>query len=600
MSDTWTQQGLAALKSGEKARAKQLFTRALSQDKQDVQAWLGMSLVINNPQKQQFCLQRVLELEPDNKYAKKWLTQLEKESHDKSVPQRSEPIPETTYSNKRFSFASLKQGLFGQPKLPILPIFLIILLLMTEMFLMLIGQRTGFWHNFGLGYVGSNGIANVVNSVLQSSPIWFVLFMVGYALLCAVFLRVLAYVPAFILWMVIFTNHLQSVIKWVRCSLLQSFQTSAASCSTVGFTSLFIIAVLVGSALAVVLWPRGTAVADPRSQKQPKLSIWTLAASASWLVLLTAWLIYRILTPAEGWVPITFDDGPTARASTNIAYDTDRQTAILFGGATEYFGPDWNNWRAVNDTWEWDGRNWIEKHPQNAPSPRFSHQMAYDPIRKVSVLFGGESEQGSLGDTWEWDGENWHMRTPSTSPPARCCSSLFFDPQRGKMILTAGLQSPEIFWSDIWEWDGNDWHYLETPNVLPQMSAYPLAYNDKQNQAIVLSNDQTWIWDGVSWHHESQPSVPPRRTDTSMAYDPEHDKIVLYGGCDRGNPECIFNDTWLYDDEGWREVTFSQDSPTLTRHLLFYDHVRKQIVLFGGYGAGGLQNLMWGLNLPEK
>jgi hypothetical protein len=66
---------------------------------------------------------------------------------------------------------------------------------------------------------------------------------------------------------------------------------------------------------------------------------------------------------------------------------------ILFGGAGPNDVPNRN-------TWLWDGQFW--SHRQDiGPSPRSSHNMAYDTTRDRVVLFGGSAESSYYGDTWE-------------------------------------------------------------------------------------------------------------------------------------------------------------------------------------------------------
>ena len=33
--------------------------------------------------------------------------------------------------------------------------------------------------------------------------------------------------------------------------------------------------------------------------------------------------------------------------------------------------------------------------------------MAYDPDRRVVVLYGGSVSRENVGDTWEWNGTTW-------------------------------------------------------------------------------------------------------------------------------------------------------------------------------------------------
>ena len=70
------------------------------------------------------------------------------------------------------------------------------------------------------------------------------------------------------------------------------------------------------------------------------------------------------------------------------------------------------------------GVTWQLLAPAITPSPRWSHNMAYDAVRQRVVLFGGWGSSGRrLNDTWEWDGVNWTQATPTQSPAARHAST---------------------------------------------------------------------------------------------------------------------------------------------------------------------------------
>ncbi len=64
-------------------------------------------------------------------------------------------------------------------------------------------------------------------------------------------------------------------------------------------------------------------------------------------------------------------------------------------------------------------REWRQLHPSTSPTPAPNgfFAMAYDPVRKVTVFFGGESRQGGLeknwvypDTTWMYDGESWSTK----------------------------------------------------------------------------------------------------------------------------------------------------------------------------------------------
>jgi hypothetical protein len=82
-----------------------------------------------------------------------------------------------------------------------------------------------------------------------------------------------------------------------------------------------------------------------------------------------------------------------------MVFDTRRQTVVMFGGVAA--GPTW-----LGEMWEWNGNTWsaIEDGP-NPPPARDLHAMAYDSDRDVVVVFGGRSGSAEfLGDTWELSG----------------------------------------------------------------------------------------------------------------------------------------------------------------------------------------------------
>ena len=71
-----TQQGIAALKQGDKIQARQCLREATVKDPGDIQAWLWLSGAVETDRERAECLQHVLRLDPDNQIATKGLAQL--------------------------------------------------------------------------------------------------------------------------------------------------------------------------------------------------------------------------------------------------------------------------------------------------------------------------------------------------------------------------------------------------------------------------------------------------------------------------------------------------------------------------------------------
>ena len=143
--------------------------------------------------------------------------------------------------------------------------------------------------------------------------------------------------------------------------------------------------------------------------------------------------------------------GPPPRVHHAMVYDPTSSRVIVFGGLQPGVGD-------LGDAWSWDGTRWtplpgapVRTHAQfgihpttgrpiviggltpNGPAttmltleqnawasvpvdvltPRFLPAVAFDPVRRILVLFGGGATTGTslYSDTWEFDGTRW-QRTP--------------------------------------------------------------------------------------------------------------------------------------------------------------------------------------------
>lgn len=159
---------------------------------------------------------------------------------------------------------------------------------------------------------------------------------------------------------------------------------------------------------------------------------------------------------------------PAPRTHHAMAYDPVRKVFVVFGGYIGGAGV------YARDTWELASTNcstwtWTERTPANGPPARHDAQLAYDPVREVMVLFGGRIDTGSsstaFGDSWEWNGTTWTQRTPAASPAARFSHGMAIDPRRQRIVLYGGRAEGSNF-ADTWEWDGSTWVLL-SPAVLP-------------------------------------------------------------------------------------------------------------------------------------
>lgn len=327
-----------------------------------------------------------------------------------------------------------------------------------------------------------------------------------------------------------------------------------------------------------------------------------------------------VVEPGLTWVRREMA-GPPPRADAAMAYDPGRGVMVLFGGYTFENGV----WRQLNDLWEYDGARWelrqdslpdngLTFHPDlgplhvNSPGPgvRFRHRLAYDPVARAVVLFGGRYLQSAtaaaeLDDVWTWNGWAWtkYLRLPGQDwPEPRARHAMAWDPARERVVVFGGspAAAPErrnIVWergAAAWEgvrftggqsttvthdgasmaWDGLDGVMLSGPHVAG-IGGRAAAF---------------FFWDGKGWlqgpdaasvpHAEGEVSIPVADYG-AMAFDVGRRRMVYFGGYYGG-----FSDrTFQRERTGWRVLAAMGPSGRFG-HCMAYDTRRGVLVLFGG------------------
>lgn len=225
----------------------------------------------------------------------------------------------------------------------------------------------------------------------------------------------------------------------------------------------------------------------------------------------------------SGWSVVSPVIHPAARISAAAAYDFKHNQTVLFGGRVkqallpmcapggvpqrlraEYF---------CGDTWVFDGRIWIPKLTFTAPSPREGHAMAYDQQQNQTVLFGGTAggSAAPLNDTWIWDGNNWKLANPAHRPPARFWHTMAYDPVHRQVVLFGGTNGSQYL-NDTWLWNGSDWQVAGYQGTPPELRTNAAMDYDITTSKMVLFSGSSWVtprsgtiaqtswsWDGTHW-----------------------------------------------------------------------------------------------------
>lgn len=404
-------------------------------------------------------------------------------------------------------------------------------------------------------------------------------------------LTVLTRTLALAAWMPLAFIHVNHILSWVAQKIEGTSEPSWDQAELAAMNG--ISALMLG-----IILVNGLLVHKRQAEDRPNFRHWIKpAAFGVWIVSLMAAVAIAAILPRGGWMPLQPEHTPGRRAISAVAYDPVRKKAVLFGGISEWIG---SSFFYERDTWEWDGNDWIEMKPETVPPARAGHMMTYDPEEGVVLMFGGEDKSGAymLADTWIWDGKDWEQLYPANYPPGRRGGQLFYDDQTGKIILTGGFYyGPEKVFTalnDSWAWNGEDWEYLASTEHQLMITNPNVAYDPLQKRATLFNYKEILSWTGEQWSEIEVTRYPPARLGTWLAANPESGSMLIFGGIEKN---VRFNDTWMFEKGTWKELHPDLTPAPRDAHVMFFDPSRNSFIVYGGINTYALDD-MWEYVLP--
>lgn len=260
------------------------------------------------------------------------------------------------------------------------------------------------------------------------------------------------------------------------------------------------------------------------------------------------------------WTQKFPQNSPPARTKFGMVYDSARGKVVLFGGFLEV------TFDVLNDTWEYDGTDWTQNTtvvPVELDG-RAQGAMVYDADRARTVWFGGlDLAFVDTNKTFEYDGNAWFLVTPTALPPdGRQDSQMAFDPVRKKVVLFGGFEFPGSALKDeTWEYDGITWLQITTA-LTPSVRVRGVMAWHGGLQALVLlygaisglggGTSDVWIYDG-SWSQlfPSDTAATDRRLP-AVAGDTKRGTVIMFGGETIPIIGIAFDETWEFArDSEW-------------------------------------------------
>lgn len=246
--------------------------------------------------------------------------------------------------------------------------------------------------------------------------------------------------------------------------------------------------------------------------------------------------------------------GPEVRNAFGWAYDHIRGKLVIYGGTVAH---ESNNRKWFSDTWEWDGKGWTKIETPVKPGIRFWAGMAYDPVRKACVLFGGANEKFDLfNDTWTFNGKEWKQVFTQGPSPRRPATMFYFPPTKKIYVYGGHAQvnfTQKAVIGDTWELGKTGWKELESASVPGKQEDAVVVFNKKENEVWMVGGTNngaepkfvgtSWSFDGKKWQSIDIDGLSPRGGH-SMSYNLDTKSILLQGGFNIGGGPSL-RDTWV-------------------------------------------------------
>ncbi len=205
---------------------------------------------------------------------------------------------------------------------------------------------------------------------------------------------------------------------------------------------------------------------------------------------------------ANTWTKMS--DGPP-RLGHRMAYDRESDRIIVFSGFCFLDG----EFRAVQETWAYDFNSdtWTEMKPAQSPAARIYCGMAYETESDRVILWGGfiskEIQDSSIW-TYDLNTNTWSELIPESGPQPRSYLAMAYDEHASRIVLFGGMDDGN---AETWAYDhnGNTWAELHSDGTPGRLSRMPMVYIPEARRVVLFGgqldsrqyaySDATWLYD---------------------------------------------------------------------------------------------------------
>jgi N-acetylneuraminic acid mutarotase len=273
------------------------------------------------------------------------------------------------------------------------------------------------------------------------------------------------------------------------------------------------------------------------------------------------------------WTELSPETQPSNQAGMAAAYDSESDKIIAYF-STRLSTSASSGLERLSQTWAYDvqSNSWTNMEPETAPFGLMGARMAYDSESDRVILFGGADFTQFPGspyfqETWAYDfnSNTWQQMEASGDPLRRSYFGFAYSSAADRVVAFGGNvhDDDEARKGELWAYDYNENAWVQvsyTGDVLDDHHP-DLVYAENSDRFLYYVKNEFWEFDLGEQVWTELERIPETRNRyfLAMAYDMVTDQVIVFGGGRAGLS--YDNATWIYDlaNGSWEEVEILEE-----------------------------------------
>jgi hypothetical protein len=287
------------------------------------------------------------------------------------------------------------------------------------------------------------------------------------------------------------------------------------------------------------------------------------------------------------WSDLRPPQSPPPVLGGSLAYDPVNREIVLFGGGHVAERDRSGKITGHTGTWVFRDGTWRRLPLALEPPPRMNTRMVADERNGVLVLFGGDGQSHFLADTWIYDCKTrtWRASTAPAGPEPRAGHFTVYDRQSGLAIIGGGYNNRDL--TDMWAYDAAKDRWSRLDAEVP--SGFYIAADIAPERRLILlvtntrrPDDRTTcnVLYPVRTTYAFRMEGIPRTSPAATRHDPLPKRAPTPNPGGKAPPASLPPNQWVALSDP------AQAAPVRTWGSATFDQQRGEILYWGGGHCG--------------